>query len=86
MRILIYVLCLIIANVATAATAKKQVRKAPAKQKQTQERSNLQTDISFNDSVLHGQYQTPEEANVRVENETALSDLIGVRAHFQDQF
>jgi hypothetical protein len=46
---------------------------------------DLQTDVKFDDSVLHGQYQTPDEALARVENEKGLSDLIGVRKHFKDR-
>ena len=46
---------------------------------------DLQTDVKFDDSVLHGQYQTPEEALARVENEKGLSDLLGVRKHFKDR-
>lgn len=45
----------------------------------------LQTDVKFDDSVLHGQYQTPEEALARVENEKGLDDLLGVRKHFKDR-
>ena len=45
----------------------------------------LQTDVKFDDSVLHGQYQTPEEALAKVENEKSMSDLIGVRKHFKDR-
>jgi len=46
---------------------------------------DLQTDVKFDDSVLHGQYESPEEALARVENEKGLSDLIGVRKHFKDR-
>ena len=45
----------------------------------------LQTDVKFDDSVLHGQYQTPDEALARVENEKGLNDLLGVRKHFKDR-
>lgn len=63
----------------THMTAKK---KAPAKKSTA---SELQTDVKFDDSVLHGQYQTPDEALARVEGEKGLSDLIGVRKHFKDR-
>lgn len=46
---------------------------------------DLQTDVSFDDSVLRGQYQAPEEALVKVENEKGFSDLLGVRKHFKDR-
>lgn len=55
---------------------------AAAKVKKTEE---LQTDVKFDESVLHGQYQVPEEALAKVEDEKALSDLIGVRKHFKDR-
>jgi hypothetical protein len=67
-----------------SAKAKKKPVKAaavPAK-KHTGE---LQTNVKFDDSVLYGQYQTPEEALVKVENEKGLGDLIGVRKHFKDR-
>jgi hypothetical protein len=57
------------------AKAKKQI---PA-------RGHLQTDVSFDDSVLRGQYQSPDDALARVENEKGLSDLLGVRKHFKDR-
>jgi len=62
--------------------AKKKVSAAKPKAKAG---GDLQTDVKFDDSVLHGQYQTPDEALARVENEKGLSDLIGVRKHFKDR-
>lgn len=65
---------------------KKKTKKALKKvssQKATS--GDLQTDVKFDDSVLHGQYQTPDEALARVENEKGLSDLLGVRKHFKDR-
>jgi hypothetical protein len=61
---------------------KKQAHKGKAKAKA---KSDLQTDVKFDDSVLHGQYQTPEEALAKVENEKGLNDLLGVRKHFKDR-
>ena len=49
------------------------------------ETTKLQTDINFNDSVLHGRYQTPDEATARVENEKSLADLLAVRTQFKDR-
>ena len=74
-----------------AAPVKKQAKKAHVKagkkivlpHKATS--GELQTDVKFDDSVLHGQYQTPDEALARVENEKGLSDLLGVRKHFKDR-
>lgn len=76
-----------------AATKKKSAKKARAskvasskvKKSQVASGANLQTDISFNDSTLHGRYQTPDEANVRVENEKVLRDLLAVRTNFKDR-
>lgn len=48
-------------------------------------RGTLKTDISFDDNVLHGQYQMPDESLVKVENEKGLSDLLGARKHFKDR-
>lgn len=47
--------------------------------------ANLQTDISFSDNTLHGRYQTPDEASVKVENEKVLGDLLAVRTNFKDR-
>lgn len=59
--------------------------KARKKAKSPQRAGKLQTDVSFDDSVLHGEYQSPEEALAKVENEKAFGDLIGVRKHFKDR-
>ncbi len=63
---------------AAKAKAKRPAKSAPAK-------SELKTDVKFDDSVLHGQYQVPDEALAKVENEKVLSDLLGVRKHFKDR-
>jgi len=68
---------LIVAIPANAAP-KKSTKKAKAQ-------ADLQTDVRFDDSVLHGQYQVPDEALAKVENEKVLSDLLGVRKHFKDR-
>jgi hypothetical protein len=70
-----------------AAISKKKVssRVTKARMKSKAASGELQTDVKFDDSVLHGQYQTPEEALARVENEKGLSDLLGVRKHFKDR-
>jgi|GEM_PF-3021870 len=49
------------------------------------ETAKLSTDINFNDSVLHGRYQTPDEATAKVENEKSLADLLAVRTEFKDR-
>lgn len=66
---------------------KKAVRKA-AKTKSApvdRTRGTLKTDISFDDNVLHGKYQMPDESLVKVESEKGLSDLLGARKHFKDR-
>ena len=71
---------------AVVEKVKKKTKKALKKvsaQKATS--GDLQTDVKFDDSVLHGQYQTPDEALARVENEKGLSDLLAVRKHFKDR-
>ena len=68
-----------IAIAVTVEAAPKKAQKAASKS------GELQTDVKFDDSVLHGQYQTPDEALARVENEKGLSDLLGVRKHFKDR-
>lgn len=58
---------------------------ASAKKKMARRGSTLQTDVKFDDSVLHGKYQSPGEALMKVENEKGLNDLLGVRKHFKDR-
>jgi hypothetical protein len=80
-------------RVKKTATVKKKSSKAKKKAVKAKKVSQikkatsgeLQTDVKFDDSVLHGQYQTPDEALARVENEKGLSDLLGVRKHFKDR-
>ena len=48
-------------------------------------RGELKTNVSFDDTVLHGQYQMPEEGLAKVETEKVLSDILGVRRHFKDR-
>jgi hypothetical protein len=97
MKILIFIasLGLAIASSAPVAaavnkkTAKKSAaKKAPAKKNaktSSEGRGELVTNASFDDRAVFGQYQSPEEALVKVENEKGLSDLIGVRKHFKDR-
>jgi hypothetical protein len=68
-------------NVSKASAPKAgQVRKS-----EVASGAKLSTDISFNDSTLHGRYQTPDEASVKVENEKVLRDLLAVRTNFKDR-
>ena len=60
-----------------AGSAKTKAKASPA--------GDLKTDVSFDDSVLHGEYQTPDEALAKVENEKGFGDLVGVRKHFKDR-
>ncbi len=71
--------------------AKSKKAKASKKQKQQQSQlkprtgARLQTDVRFDNSVVHGRYQTPDEALARVEDEKTMSDLLAVRKHFKDR-
>jgi hypothetical protein len=68
-----------------AASRKKTAPHHKTKKVLHRTQGHLQTDVSFDDSVLHGQYQAPEETMARVENEKGLEDLLGVRKHFKDR-
>ena len=59
------------------------VKKKSAKSKKTQ--SQLSTSHNFEDQSVVGEYQMPDEALAKVENEKLLSDLLGVRKHFKDR-
>lgn len=91
-----YVLTLILfgATVAISHSVEAAVKKtAPQKKSVTKNvkaskkatKGKLSTDVSFDDSVLRGEYQSPEEALAKVENEKGFGDLIGVRKHFKDR-
>ena len=80
--------------VATSTSMATTSRKAHSKHASTKAKhakaqkpagGDLKTDVSFDDSVLHGQYQTPDEALAKVENEKGFGDLVGVRKHFKDR-
>lgn len=45
----------------------------------------LQTNVNFDDHGVTGEYQMPDEALARVENEKSLTDLLGPRKHFKDR-
>jgi hypothetical protein len=64
----------------TKSNSKKNVKKSD-----TNETAKLSTDINFNDSMVHGRYQTPDDATAKVENEKGLSDLLAVRTQFKDR-
>ncbi|HMN67280.1 MAG TPA: hypothetical protein PKC28_01955 [Bdellovibrionales bacterium] len=62
---------------AEAATKKTAKAKKPAYENKTNH--------DFDDQSVHGEYQMPDEALAKVENEKGLSDLLGVRKHFKDR-
>jgi len=86
---LILTLGLIVAGSTSAGAATKRTQaqksKAGVKKAKSAQTGDLQTDVNFSDSVLHGEYQTPDEALAKVEGEKGLSDLVGVRKHFKDR-
>jgi len=55
-----------------------------AKDDQTPKR-RLGTNFNFEDMMVKGKYQYPDEAITSVEDEKALNDLLGVRKHFKDR-
>lgn len=99
MRLLLLVLTFgfVIASSASveAAAAKKNGKKISAKKKHAKKKSvvakakasdaHLQTNHNFDDHGVTGEYQMPDEALARVENEKSLADLLGVRKHFKDR-
>lgn len=70
------------------AKASKSVKKtvlANKKMKKTAPQEHLQTSHNFEDHGVTGEYQMPDEALAKVENEKSLADLLGVRKHFKDR-
>ena len=76
---ILLIIGLVVASSMAQAAPKKSTR---AKQKA---QGDLKTDVRFDDSVLHGQYQVPDEALAKVENEEGLNDLLGIRKNFKDR-
>jgi hypothetical protein len=78
---------LIIAQIilASSVVLAEPVKKNGKHRAKTSPGAKLSTDIQFNDSLLHGHYQTPDEATARVENEKVLADLLAVRTSFKDR-
>lgn len=68
-----------------AVAQKSKSKQLTNKKSASDETAKLSTDINFNDSVLHGRYQTPDEATAKVENEKSLADLLAVRTEFKDR-
>lgn len=74
------------AAVSKKAKAKK-ARTASSKAKKQKAKPEVEnrTSHNFDDHGVRGEYQTPDEALARVENEKSLTDLLGVRKHFKDR-
>ncbi len=71
----------------TKKSARANIQSKTAKRVQPAKPASdaLSTDVKFDDSTLHGQYQTPDEALAKVENEKSLQNLLGVRKHYKDR-
>lgn len=95
MKALIAVLCLGLvvamnseAGAATEKRAKSTKSSVKAKNgvsKKQKPQSDVHTSHNFEDHGVTGEYQMPDEALAKVENEKSLSDLLGVRKHFKDR-
>jgi hypothetical protein len=48
-------------------------------------KSGVGTNHNFDDKLVNGQYQYPDEATATVDDEKMLDDLIGVRKNFKDR-
>jgi hypothetical protein len=51
----------------------------------TSPKRKLGTKFNFEDMMVKGKYQYPDEAITSVEDEKGLNDLLGVRKHFKDR-
>ena len=85
MRMLLLALSfgLVIASSAKVeAASKKRSKKAkPVAAKKIE----TKTSHNFEDHGVTGEYQMPDEALAKVDNEKTLADLLGVRKHFKDR-
>lgn len=73
------------AAVSKRASAKKAAAKTKKNKKAQAEESHVSTSHNFEDHGVLGEYQMPDEALAKVENEKSLADLLGVRKHFKDR-
>lgn len=83
--LMILTLGLAVATVTSVEAKTPKKAKVSKKAKLAEPKGQLETDVRFSDSAVHGKYQTPDEALAKVENEKTLSDLLGVRKHFKDR-
>lgn len=67
------------------AGKKKGATTSQNKKKSNPTDAHLQTNVNFDDHGVTGEYQMPDEALARVENEKSLTDLLGPRKHFKDR-
>jgi hypothetical protein len=76
-----------VALLATSASwqAEAAGQKKATVNKAKKSRSELQTEVRFGDGVVHGRYQTPDDATARVESEKLLGNLLSARKHFKDR-
>ena len=51
----------------------------------TPEKRHLNTSFDFEDQIVQGKYQYPDEGVATVENEKNLKDLLEVRKDFKDR-
>jgi hypothetical protein len=80
MKSLLVILALITA--AQSSFASTAVKATKAKQAND---SKIGTDHNFDDKVVSGKFQYPDEATATVDDEKLMDDLIGVRKNFKDR-
>ncbi len=67
------------------AALSKRAKKVSGVKKKQAPKIEVQTNHNFDDHGVTGEYQMPDEALAKVENEKTLSDLLSVRKHFKDR-
>jgi hypothetical protein len=85
MRLLISILTIGLVVASSTSVEAAVGKKKAAKQKQAKKHGELSTSHDFDDHGVRGEYQMPDEALAKVENEKLLGDLLGVRKHFKDR-
>jgi hypothetical protein len=71
--------------VATTTAVEAAVGKKAASKAAKKKSGDVSTNHDFDDHGVRGEYQMPDEALAKVENEKLLGDLLGVRKHFKDR-
>lgn len=85
MKALFTLITVTLASVLSIAATKKEDIKADASKSTAGNQLKTETNMSFDDLLVQGQYHFSNEAVTTVEEDKVLDALIGVRTDFKDR-